>query len=142
MSDAQQRAQALEGLQGSWRVSKMTWNGHDQPDAYTERLKYIIEGDRYRVQMGNAILGEGTLWIDPTKTPSIFETAPVRGQREFCIYKLEGDRLTVCMSNQELPHDFVSQPGSRQTLLVLARECANSSEPHIPQPPIEGSKMA
>ena len=66
------------------------------------------------------------LWVDPTVTPKQFDDDVklwYGTRRRPGIYKLEGDRLTICWNNigSERPQTFDAPPGSEFTLTVLRR---------------------
>jgi uncharacterized protein (TIGR03067 family) len=70
---------------------------------------------------------QSTIWIDPTTDPKQFDDdapMPFGKSRRPGIYKLEGDRLTICWNNAntERPTTFDSPTGSSFVLTVLRRQ--------------------
>ena len=48
---------------------------------------------------------------------------PSRGKHVLGIYRLESDKLTLCMADpgQPRPREFKAEKGSRQTLMIFRR---------------------
>ena len=69
-----------------------------------------------------------TMVLDPERSPKaidvIADGGPSRGKRVLGIYRLENDRLTICMADadQPRPREFKAEKSSRQTLMVFTRE--------------------
>jgi uncharacterized protein (TIGR03067 family) len=110
-------------LQGPWRVVSAKHNGGERRKETVPGMLVTIEGDRVHVQLGGGAADqEAKFTIDPAKTPKQIDFAaqaregvpvpptqdlfarfrwtdkgavPVEGKAEG-IYKLDGDRLTMC----------------------------------------------
>ena len=70
------------------------------------------------------VAGEGTYRVDPGKTPKEIDLTDSSGTR-LGIYKLEGDQLTLCLTEPNRPSrptEFTAPAGSPQMVLVLRRE--------------------
>jgi uncharacterized protein (TIGR03067 family) len=66
--------------------------------------------------------------LDPSRDPKAIDVIPDggkdRGERVLGIYKLEGDRLTICMAapGKPRPKEFKADKGSGCTLRTFVRE--------------------
>jgi uncharacterized protein (TIGR03067 family) len=67
---------------------------------------------------------EANYKLDETKKPKEM-TVTHDGKTMLGIYKLEGDKLTVCIANEDdntRPTEFVSKDGTQTMLIVMKRE--------------------
>jgi uncharacterized protein (TIGR03067 family) len=119
----------MKKLQGTWVLTALTRNGNGTPRVEEWDFKLTIKGNKYTVKVGDRITLEGTIKIDPTKKPKVFEethtTGPQKGKSSVGIYKLAGDSLTLCLpetGKDNRPTDFVSKPGTNHELTVFKRE--------------------
>ena len=119
-------------LSGVWVYERMVAQGNEI-DMGNNRSHIVIDR-RSLVREVYSGTGAGrrrspvhsTLWIDPTVTPKQFDDDVKLWngtKRRPGIYKLEGDRLTICWNNigTERPQTFEAPPGSEFTLTVLRR---------------------
>jgi RNA polymerase sigma factor (sigma-70 family) len=121
-----------ENILGEWKVVTVKMNGQDAPGEEGEAIKNSIvefkpdkvinkrkDGDR-----------ESTYKLDPTTKPKTIEIVhmiPGGGEEKMrCIYKLEGDTLTICGKHSgggdDPPPEFESKEGGGTVLMVLKRE--------------------
>jgi uncharacterized protein (TIGR03067 family) len=120
----------LKRLAGTWQVVPLDGAGADKDArAAAKRMKLRIEGDKYRVLVEGKTVEEGTLGVDPSKSPRTMDMKVTKGEGKGrvveCIYRLEKDTLLVCtaLRNQLRPEKF--QRGGREsalTKLVRQRE--------------------
>lgn len=131
-----------ELLQGVWLVVSGKKDGKDLPAQFADSSKITFDGDRMV-----AVLSDGNrtdrdefaFELDPSARPKhLTFTKPTSGNTWAGIYKLEGNRLTICspggLPSAERPKDFDSKPGSRTLLLVLKREKPAKEPPAPPRP--------
>lgn len=121
------------GLEGAWRLIEKVHDGFPLPP---ERIQVpiflIIEDDRYIPipltweQPQPTLAHIWKLVLDPSREPKALElTLPFEGGREGeekvqGIYRLDGDRLTIC-TGPTRPADFSATKGSGRTRSVYRR---------------------
>lgn len=123
---------AREQLAGTWGFAAAEERGkkvsvEENPKGIKD-LKWVFKGDKL------ALLADGKgdefeYKIDPTKSPKEIDLKLSFGGRPaisaLCIYKLEGDQLTLCLGDKEgkaRPTEFKTEQGSRFAIFVLKRE--------------------
>src|SRR5262245_41917808 len=120
----------LEQIKGTWTVEEFKVNGREAPKDVREALKMVFDGDKMTFGGGKGEEArEFTFKLDPDKKPKVIDTTaltgPYKGNTQAGIYKLDGDTLTICMSNdpkaKEAPADFESKEGSNLVLFTLKR---------------------
>ncbi len=117
----------LARQQGTWFAVSSRRDGIDAPEEIVRSITRTVEKDHVTWKReGKNFAGTG-LVLDPAQEPPALDVVPdggpSRGKRVLGIYKLEGDRLTICMADAEQPRprDFKAEKGSRQTLMVFTR---------------------
>jgi uncharacterized protein (TIGR03067 family) len=117
----------LSRFQGTWRLVAREIEGKKAtPNAVkTADATLTFKGDKVTYRSQGEDIWTATLTLHPTKSPKVVEvthlTGPQKGKTGRAIYKLEGDRLTVCFSFTELPTDFTTEDTDR-ALVVYQRE--------------------
>ena len=114
-------------LQGTWRVVRMERDGKEVPVADRDHTQLTIRTNQFRWDGDD---GEaGTFHPIPHRRPvmvDLFHTAgPQQGKMQQAIYKLDADRLTICIApfgatGDELPADFATA-GAKLVLYVLEK---------------------
>jgi uncharacterized protein (TIGR03067 family) len=114
-------------LQGTWRVVRMERDGKDVPAADRDHTQLTLRTNLFRWEGPD---GEaGSFYPIPHRRPMMLDlvhTSGLRqGQLQQAIYKLEGDRLTLCVApvgatGDELPADFATA-GTKLVLYVLEK---------------------
>jgi hypothetical protein len=69
--------------------------------------------------------GQAESGLDPAKKPKEITTTNDKGKTHRSIYKLDGDALTICMSEEEgaeRPTEFATKEGAKVVLVVFKRE--------------------
>lgn len=98
----------MEAIQGTWDLLERPWPG---------LLRFKVEGNKVTVVTHE---GEKEFFftLDPTQKPKAAFTA-ISGDSVSCIYELNGDELTVCLStNDKRPAEFTEKNGH---LLIKVR---------------------
>jgi uncharacterized protein (TIGR03067 family) len=120
-------AAELKKFEGNWKFEMVEVEGETVPldESLADRL--IFRGDRFTAKTRRES-ATGVFKVDPTVTPKTIEVTmldgPSKGKTHHGIYKLEGDRYTVCMAfeGRPVPTQFATRPGSGCILEVLKRE--------------------
>lgn len=106
-----------EMIQGSWKAVKLEHEGKVNNGPFREDT-WIFKDDELRmvstVGKGNTYF-KSTFKLDPSKKPKSIEmsaTDPV--EKRFGIYRIDGDKLTICHGH-DLPKEF---SGKGKALLV------------------------
>ena len=115
-----------ERIQGSWVLTSSQTAGETVPaDSLKARdVRMVFEGDRVIARMGEMSVTLGTFVLDPSKSPRAYDRVSSDGTPRRGIYRLEGDRLTICIAGlgKERPTAFATKRGDGLTLLVYTRE--------------------
>jgi uncharacterized protein (TIGR03067 family) len=114
----------LDKLHGTWRIESSTRNGVDDPEI-AKSVTVLFQGDKFIVVDRDGNRQTETFQLMPDQIPkSIDCTSQTRGRLLPGIYSLEGDVFKWCSaggSNTIRPTSFSSQPGSKQSMMVLRR---------------------
>src|SRR5713101_7826995 len=117
---AEEVKKELERFQGTWLLVGREYDGKvaSEDDVKAIEGKLVLEGDKatYTSRVDEAGR-QVTFKLDPTAKPRTIEwtvtKGPAKGEKVLAIYKLEGDKLTVCAGTSERrPKEFVTKPGS------------------------------
>ncbi len=116
-----------EKIQGAWQVISLVRDGKAEPVVGVE--PWVFKGERLMSSMPES-RSDAKFILDPTKTPkNLTLTFPLVFGARFdfpCIYKLEGDTLTVCCHGEKFvelgrPTKFSAKAGTGAALIVLKR---------------------
>ncbi|QJX00720.1 TIGR03067 domain-containing protein [Frigoriglobus tundricola] len=110
-------ADEVKKLQGEWQVVEVEAKGKKvaKDDAEAKSMRFLIKDTELVVRAadGGGAERKKTFKLDPAKTPKEIDVTSLDGQEKdttaACIYKLEKDRLTICM-----PY-FTKDPSRRPT---------------------------
>ena len=130
--DPKTKSDELATLTGTWLYERQVVEGKEISVAGMGKSHIVISGDSlvrevYSADGQRINPMKSTIWIDPTVTPKQMDddqSGPLGKKRRPAIYKLEGDRLTLCWNNSgaERPVTFDSPVGSSFVLSVLRRQ--------------------
>jgi uncharacterized protein (TIGR03067 family) len=120
-------ARELKKLQGTWVVVEAERDG-----AALDRIKgnkLIVKDHQFTVVTKTAEL-KGDLTLSPGKTPKAIDfqhqEGALRDKKWEGIYKLDGDKLTLCYaeadSGKDRPDKFETYDGSNRLLIVVERK--------------------
>jgi uncharacterized protein (TIGR03067 family) len=124
----------LANLQGSWAIASLEMDGANMPGG---GARIIVAGETFKTT-GMGATYEGTLSLDPSKTPKTidmkFAKGPEQGNTNLAIYEIEGDTWKLCidMTGKDRPKEFSTARGSGRALEILKRE--------VTAEPVEPSK--
>jgi len=114
----------LKKFQGKWVPVSVTVDGKTEEEDEIKDRSMVIKGEKATFMYKDKERGTASLKIDRSKTPahidSTYEDGPAKGTTLKGIYKIEGDRLTICYGGigKDRPTDFASKPGSGTILVV------------------------
>jgi uncharacterized protein (TIGR03067 family) len=127
-------------LEGTWKEVSREYQGEAQPKRFIDKSKLIFKADG-KLTMIDGFKVERTFKLDPSQSPPSIDiietfTKPAKpGEKpetvEFKtagIYKLDGDKLTICYARPDgpkagqRPKEFRAGPKSRLFLSVYERE--------------------
>ncbi len=107
----------LKHLQGTWKAVRFEVDGQPVDAADLESIRLVIRGaDATFTRAG--VRHEGRLALDPIAMPRAIDivrtSGPDLGTTLRGIYKIDGDRLRVCLGRdgRARPADFDSRPGT------------------------------
>jgi len=116
----------LEKLQGEWNVVFLEVNGLVPAPSVYAGAKIVVKGDQFTSIAMGASYG-GKLELDPETLPKNFQMkftdGPEKGNTNYGIYELEGDRWKICLTitGGPAPAEFATSPGSGRALETLDR---------------------
>jgi uncharacterized protein (TIGR03067 family) len=105
----------LKALQGKWTTVACEAGGKAFPRDEIPAFTVVIGADGKSTGQMSEETFRFTITVDPTKKPktinNLHETGQQKGKRQYGIYKLEGNRFTVCMTppgsaEGDRPKDF------------------------------------
>jgi uncharacterized protein (TIGR03067 family) len=116
----------LDKLQGTWTVTSLEADGQKLPATVFNGATIVIKGAKFK-SIGMGATYEGSLELDSSIKPKAFDllftAGHARGHRNLGIYKLNGDRWTICLATRgnERPEKFATAAGTGFTLETLER---------------------
>lgn len=119
----------LDKLQGAWEVTSLEVDGEKLPATAISGSRIVISGNKF-TSTGMGAAYEGRVELQRSKKTKAFDllftAGPERGNRNLGIYKLDGERWTICLATRgsERPQKFASTPGSGIALETLRRSRA------------------
>jgi uncharacterized protein (TIGR03067 family) len=108
----------LKALQGTWKAVAFEAGGKPLPKEAIPGFTFIIGADGKST--GKMADSEYTATItvnpknDPKSMDNLHESGAQKGKKQYGVYKLEGDKLTVCMTRPgvaegDRPKDFATK---------------------------------
>ncbi len=117
----------LKRHQGTWIATSSTFDAQKAPDEIARSIQRIVTEDHVVWERRGKRFAGTKIELDPTRDPQkidvIPDGGPNRGERVLGIYKLDGERLTICMARagQPRPTVFKAAKGSGWTLQTFER---------------------
>jgi uncharacterized protein (TIGR03067 family) len=103
--------------QGTWKAVAFEHDGKQTPPEKLQPIKLTVTGANYHFQNGD-FSERGTYKFQPDKDPKALDIVvgegPDKGKVYLVIYKVEGDRLTICLEseNNARPRQFTGKAGT------------------------------
>ncbi|MCX7427825.1 MAG: protein kinase [Planctomycetia bacterium] len=131
-----------QSLRGTWAVVSQSYGGgasyfiprdvlphqtatgqdYDDPAQATgDVARFVFTGDTFTLRGSGVWMTSGKYQINPGSEPKRIDIGKADRTNLLGIYKLEGDRLTLCLAEKDRPTDFWPEFGSQRVLLVLRR---------------------
>jgi uncharacterized protein (TIGR03067 family) len=118
----------VEALQGVWVMRAMEVDGAkiEGPQG-GDAVRLFLDGNKYTSKMGQTVIEEGTVRLDPGKRPAWIDLAPAtgvtKGQVLRGIYLLRGDSLVLCLATPpaERPTEFAARQGDNRIVILFKR---------------------
>src|SRR6185369_5670841 len=108
-------AKELKALERKWKAVEMEAGGQALPkNSLPEFIFTVGAGGKATAKFGQQE-DQATITVDPGKNPKTIDNAhesgATKGKKQYGVYKLEGDKWTVCMSQpgvaeSDRPKDF------------------------------------
>lgn len=126
-------ADEVKKLQGEWQAVEIEAKGKKagKDDADTKNMRFVIKDNELTAEAadGSGRKRQLTYKVDPGKTPKEIDITSLDGQEKdtttAAIYKLEKDRLTICMpyfSNDRSKRPTEFKVGADDGHMVIALE--------------------
>ena len=111
----------LKLMAGAWKPTAADLGGNKIDAMVLEKASFVVEGDKYTVTV-NEFVEKGSFTLDPKKEPKTLDFFPTQGNNNgktfLCVYKIEGDVLTICYSLDTVSRPENFEPLSNTLLLV------------------------
>lgn len=122
--------QDQERIQGTWRLVSRERDGKAESEETIKDVVMINDGNKFTftASTSGSKATKGTFKLDASKKPRAMDRIPADGPQKGktlpAIYKLEGDKLTLCVSltGKGRPTQFATKPKSGLLLAVFERE--------------------
>jgi uncharacterized protein (TIGR03067 family) len=119
---------ARKEMEGTWQAVSYALDGKKAPAEDLKKIRLVIDADgKTTAQRDGKTFIASTTKINPAKEPKTIDITFTQGDdRDRTapgIWKIEGDRLTICRAapGKARPSEFSSRPGSGLTLMVYRR---------------------
>jgi uncharacterized protein (TIGR03067 family) len=108
----------LKALQGKWKAVALEAGGKALPKEAIPDFTYIIGADGKATGKMAQSEYTATMTVNPKKDPktidNVHESGEQKGKKQYGVYKLEGDKFTVCMTppgraEGDRPKDFTTK---------------------------------
>src|SRR5262245_25538236 len=101
-ADDQPAKDELDRHQGTWRATSSIYEGQEAPAEIVRSITRTVEKDHVVWRRDGKSFAGTRIELDPSRDPKTIDVIPDegkdRGERVLGIYKLEEDRLTICMA--------------------------------------------
>jgi uncharacterized protein (TIGR03067 family) len=92
----------LKALQGTWKAVALEAGGKPLPKEAIPDFTFVIGADGKSTGKMAKSEYSATITVNPKADPktmdNVHESGAQKGKKQYAVYKLEGDKLTVCMT--------------------------------------------
>jgi uncharacterized protein (TIGR03067 family) len=119
----------LKALEGKWKTVALEAGGKPLPKEAIPDFTCVVAADGKSTGQMGKVEFDFTMTVDPKKNPKTIENLHTsgadKGKKQYGIYKLEGDKFTVCLTPRgaaegDRPKDF-STKDSTNVVFVFER---------------------
>jgi uncharacterized protein (TIGR03067 family) len=121
-------AKEIKALGGVWDMQVMEVDGGKiEGSAGGGTVQFFLDGNKYVSQAGQNVVEQGTIAVDPGKSPAAIDLMPNTGGQQGKvlpgIYLLRGDSLLICLATPPAarPTEFSAQKGDNHILILYKR---------------------
>lgn len=110
--------QELKALQGKWKAVGVEAGGKALPKESVPDFTFVVGADGKSTGQSPQGDYQATITVDPKKNPktidNLHDSGAQKGKKQYGIYKLEGEKWTVCMTRPgamegDRPKDFATK---------------------------------
>jgi len=122
----------LKALEGKWKAVSMEASGVPLPKENLPEFIFTVGAGGKSTAQSSHGTDQATITVDPKSNPrtidNLHESGATKGKTQYGIYKLEGDKWTVCMTQpgvaaSERPKDFATK-GTGNVVFIFERQKA------------------
>ena len=119
----------LKALEGKWKAVGMEAGGQTFPKASVVDFTFIVAAKGKAIGKSSQEEYQATITVDPKKSPktidNLHDSGTHQGKKQYGIYKLEGEKWTVCMTRpgvaeSDRPKSFDTK-GTANVVFVFVR---------------------
>jgi RNA polymerase sigma factor (sigma-70 family) len=116
-----------ERFQGTWVAVSLNGNNQEAPADLVRAIQITFTGDRLTLKSPSESYEKAAYAIDPTQAPKTIDLVLQRAYRG--IYEFTGDRLRLCIIDNQHPRPADFQPGEKRLVFVLKRVKGGDAKP-------------
>jgi len=127
-ADGPKKTDDTQAFKGNWSIRSITIDGRAAPEDLVKNFRCHFDEKTYNDTVANEVIEEGGYTIDASMTPKTIDfdikKGRKEGKRQLGIYKIEGDKITLVMTqagSTTRPKSFKSEPGDSLVEVVLER---------------------
>ena len=120
--------------QGVWNAESFTRDGEKTPEEIVKTITRTAEAGHIVWKRNGKAFAGTTMILDTSADPKTIDILPDGGpaqdKKVLGIYKIEGDVLTICMADADVPRPkaFSAEKGSRTTLMTFRKAAKVKAE--------------
>lgn len=119
-----------KGIDGTWKFVSLESDGESAPAAVIEKWRWVIQDGKMHMGDPNQDDQKASCKLDESKEPKAMDMTVLGGKKKGktfkCIYKLDGETLTVCIPEGRQASEDETRPtefagGKGKSLITLKR---------------------